>query len=146
MGVHNCYSTTYDKPTRDTAFRRIVTEAYDYRCAASRIRIVLPGELIMVEAAHLIPFSETQDDDPRNGIALTPDLHWALDRNIIAPGPDLKWHVSNLVGLRIADNEPLIALDSKDLLLPRDKRFWPRDDALNHRITMLKNWKNSTNI
>ena len=128
----------YNMPTRDTAFRRIVTEAYDYRCAATGIRIVLPGELIMVEAAHLIPFSETQDDDPRNGIALTPDLHWALDRNIIAPGPDLKWHVSKLVEQRIADNQPLIALEGKDLLLPRDKRFWPREDALQQRVGMLK--------
>ena len=28
----------------------------------------------MVEAAHLHPFAEAGDDDPRNGIALTPDL------------------------------------------------------------------------
>jgi len=131
-------AASFDKPTRDTAFRRIVTEAYDYRCAATGMRIVLPGELIMVEAAHLIPFSDTQDDDPRNGIALTPDLHWALDRNIIAPGPDLKWHVSKLVDSRIADNLPLIELDGKEILLPRDKRYWPRDHALARRLSELR--------
>ena len=33
----------------------------------------------MVGAAHRVPFAETHDDDPRNGIALAPTFHWALD-------------------------------------------------------------------
>ena len=41
-----------------------------------------------MEAAHLHPFPEAGDDDPRNGIALTPDMHWAMDRHLIAPGPE----------------------------------------------------------
>ena len=61
------------------AFRRIVSENYDYRCAASGWRIILPEGRVMVQAAHLIPFAETRDDDPRNGIALAPTFHWALD-------------------------------------------------------------------
>jgi len=128
----------FDKPVRDTAFRRIVTEAYDYRCAATGIRIVLPGGVIMVQAAHLIPYADSRDDDPRNGIALTPDLHWALDKNIISPGPDMKWHVSKLVDRRIADNRPLLDLADKEILLPKDKRFWPRTDALESRMLALK--------
>ena len=128
----------YEKPVRDTAFRRIVTEAYDYRCAATGLRIVLPGEVIMVQAAHLIPYADSRDDDPRNGMALTPDLHWALDRNIVSPGPDMKWHVSSLVDQRIADNRPLLDLADKDILLPKDKRFWPRTDALESRMLALK--------
>jgi len=128
----------YGRAARDTAFRRVVTEAYDYRCAASGMRIVLPEDIVMVEAAHLIPFSETQDDDPRNGIALTPNFHWALDRYLIAPGPDYKWRVSKLVDERIADNRPLIELAGKELLLPKDERFWPRMDACERRMTMLR--------
>jgi putative restriction endonuclease len=61
-----------------------------------------------VEAAHLIPFSESHDDDPRNGIALAPTLHWALDRYLIAPGPDYKWHVSPVLDSRIRDNTELL--------------------------------------
>jgi putative restriction endonuclease len=92
----------------------------------------------MVQAAHLIPFSEAQDDDPRNGIALTPDFHWAMDRGIIAPGPDLMWHVSKIVDERIADNKVMVALKGQGLILPKEKRFWPREDALNRRLRMLK--------
>ena len=34
----------FAKAARDTAFRRVVTDAYDYRCAASGLRLVLPGD------------------------------------------------------------------------------------------------------
>ena len=121
---------------RDAAFRRVVIELYDYRCAASGWRIILP-QGTMVEAAHIIPFAETQDDDPHNGIALTPSFHWAFDARIISPGPDYKWHVSGAVDARIADNQPLLSLEGKDLLLPRAKRDWPRQDALEWRLQHL---------
>ncbi len=128
----------YSKPVRDTAFRRIVVEAYDFRCAATGTRLVLPGQQVLVQAAHLIPFADSCDDDPCNGIALTPDIHWAMDRNFIAPGPDLRWHVSRMVESRISDNQPLITLDGRELLLPRNKRFWPREDALEARLGALQ--------
>ncbi|MGA7982763.1 MAG: hypothetical protein WCA32_21390, partial [Chromatiaceae bacterium] len=60
---------------RSTAFRRTVLEAYDYRCAASGWRIILPDGQVMAEAAHLIPFAASADDDPRNGIAPAPSYH-----------------------------------------------------------------------
>jgi len=42
----------------------------------------------MVEAAHIHSFAEAGDDGPRNSSARTPDMHWAMDRQLIAPGPD----------------------------------------------------------
>jgi putative restriction endonuclease len=115
-----------------------VTEAYDYRCAASGWRIILPDSTVLVEAAHLVPYAESHDDDPRNGIALTPSFHWALDKNIIAPGPDYKWHVSRLLDDRLPDNRPLLELAGKPLILPRDKAYWPREDALRWRVGKLE--------
>lgn len=120
------------------AFRRVVTEAYDYRCAASGWRIILPGDTVMVEAAHLIPFSVSQDDDPRNGIALSPSYHWALDQRILAPGPDYRWHVSKILDERFADNEPLLSLEGGKIILPRDKRLWPREESLEWRQKQLR--------
>lgn len=125
------------EPARSAAFRRCVTENYDYRCAASGWRIVLPDSRVMVEAAHLIPFAETYDDDPRNGIALVPSFHWALDANVIAPGPDYVWHVSKALDERVADNKPLLDLSGRALMLPRDKSLWPRADALEWRLGRL---------
>lgn len=125
------------EPVRSAAFRRVVSENYDYRCAASGWRIILPDSRVMVEAAHLIPFAETFDDDPRNGIALVPSFHWAMDANVIAPGPDYRWHVSKALDERVADNRPLLELAGKELMLPKDKGLWPRGDALEWRVAKL---------
>lgn len=123
---------------RDPAFRRVVIELYDYRCAASGTRLLLPTGEAMVEAAHIHPFSEAGDDDPRNGLALTPDMHWAMDRHLIAPGPDLRWHVSRLLDRRIPDFARLTSLHGQPLFLPREARFTPKRESLEWRLEQLR--------
>jgi putative restriction endonuclease len=123
---------------RDPAFRRVVTQIYDYRCAASGVRIVLPTGEAMVQAAHIHPFSEAGDDDPRNGLALTPDMHWAMDANLIAPGPDYRWHVSTVVDDRIPDFSGLVQLRGKELFLPRERRCYPKREVLEWRLGHLR--------
>ena len=122
---------------RSPAFRRLVIDIYDYRCAATGLRLVLPDGTAMVEAAHISPFSNSGDDDPRNGLALTPDMHWAMDAALIAPGPDYKWHVSNQLDSRIPDHRILTLLDGKPLLLPKEQRMYPRQDVLELRLSRL---------
>lgn len=92
----------------------------------------------MVEAARIHPFSETGDDDPRNGLALTLNMHWAMDRNLIAPGPDYLWHVSKAIDRRIPDYQPLLALAGQAVLRPKDRRMWPKQDALAWRLDRLR--------
>lgn len=123
---------------RDPAFRRVVIEGYDYRCAATGVRVLLPSGEAMVEAAHIHPFSEAGDDDPRNGIALSPDMHWAMDRNLIAPGPDFRWRVSRLLDERIPDYRSLCGLEGSPLLLPAEARLYPKRTALEWRIERLR--------
>jgi putative restriction endonuclease len=133
--AENCSS--YSDKVRDAAFSRVVREAYDYRCAASGWRVILPDGSVMVEAAHIIPFSESRDNDPCNGIALAPSFHWAFDRNIIVPGPDNKWHVSKQLDKRNRDFQELISLDGQSIFLPKDKKFHPREDVLKERFSRL---------
>ncbi|MFY0992205.1 HNH endonuclease [Halomonas sp. C05BenzN] len=123
---------------RSAAFRSLVLEAYDYRCAASRLRYITPDYRYLVEAAHLIPFSESQDDRPVNGLALTPNLHWAMDNHLIAPGPDHRWHVSPTVDALVPDNRWLCELDDTPLVLPRDPLWHPARDALTWRMDHLQ--------
>jgi len=117
---------------RDTAFGRTVRKAYDYRCAACGIRVVL-DDIFIVDAAHLIPFSESHDDDPRNGIALCKNHHWSMDRSLIAPGADLQWHVSRMLDDRIEGQRDLIGLRRRNVLLPGSQRYHPKQDALQWR-------------
>jgi len=124
-------------PARSAAFRRLVLQAYDYRCAATGWRIIMPGGSSLIEAAHIVPFSETYNDDPRNGLALTPTFHVALDRNLIAPGPDMKWRVSPAFDKRIPDNRPFVDLAGQDVIFFGDEKFRPRRDYLETRVKML---------
>ena len=58
-------------PGRNPAFRRIVLEAYDFQCAACGLRIKLPdADLTFVDGAHIVPFTESRNDHPTNGLAL----------------------------------------------------------------------------
>jgi putative restriction endonuclease len=123
---------------RNPAFRKVITEIYDFRCAATGARIILPNGEALVEAAHIHPFSETRDDDPRNGLALTPNMHWAMDKNIISPGPDKKWHVSKLLDNRIPDLQIYTALEGMPLILPKESKYEPKIESLEWRLSKLR--------
>jgi putative restriction endonuclease len=58
-----------------------------------------------------------------------------MDREIIAPGPDLHWHVSKLIDPRRSNGEKeLHELQGKSLLLPKDPAFQPDIEGLLWRI------------
>lgn len=122
---------------RDPAFRRVVLEAYDYRCAATGTRIILPDESVMVQAAHIEPFAVASNDDPRNGLALTPNMHWAMDKHVLAPTPNYTWRVSKEIDRRFAENQPLLELDGAEIILPREKQYWPKREYLEWRVEQL---------
>ncbi len=127
----------FEENARCTGFRRAVTSAYDYRCAACGSRVIL-GDLMMVDAAHLIPFSESHDDDPCNGMALCKNHHWAMDRFLIGPWPDGKWHVHRELDDRLEGQQDLLKLDRRSILLPTKSKFHPREDALEWRKQKMK--------
>ncbi len=120
------------------AFRNVVLQAYDYRCAATGWRLIVPGAWGLIDAAHLIPYAETQNNDPRNGMALTPTFHRALDQNLIAPGPDLRWHVSRVIEPRIPDNRPLVELDGKEVIFYGEPKYRPSAKSLEWRMQNLR--------
>ncbi|MCX5658363.1 MAG: HNH endonuclease [Planctomycetota bacterium] len=123
---------------RDQAFRRVVLRAYDYRCAACGLRVIL-DDLVLVDAAHLIPWGVSRDDDPRNGMALCKNHHWAMDRFLIAPTPDRQWKISRCLDDRIEGQKDLLNLRGRSVLLPREDRFHPKVNALTWREERLLN-------
>lgn len=135
--VRDAIVNSLSPAVRDPAFRRVVVQAYDYRCSATGVRVLLPDGAIMVEAAHLVPFSESRNDSPRNGIALTPNMHWALDKYLIAPTPDFTWKVSQQLDDRVPDFNDLVRLSGKKLFLPADKTLWPDREGLEWRVNAL---------
>lgn len=91
-----------------------------------------------IDAAHLLPWTGFRNDHPTNGLALCKNHHWAMDREILAPGPDLRWHVSTLVDGRRSNGEKELAeLAGKSLLLPKDPAFHPHEEGLLWRVKQL---------
>lgn len=126
-----------EPPGRDAAFRRLVREVYDCTCAACGARLVL-GSDVLVEAAHLVPFSVGRDDRPTNGLALCPNHHWAMDRHLIAPCPDGRvaqgvWRVSPRLDDRLPGQQELHALDGRKVIAPRERKFYPDPAGLRWR-------------
>lgn len=122
--------------SRDAAFRRTVLEIYDHRCAACGIRVLLDHRVSLVEAAHLIPFGESFNDKPTNGIALCPNHHWAMDRYLIAPCPDSKraagvWQVNGKrLDDRIEGQRDLVSLNGRAVIPPKEEKYFPDPESL----------------
>lgn len=126
-------------PGRDAAFRRTILEVYDYRCAACGVRVLLDHVVSLVEAAHLIPFGESRNDKPTNGMALCPNHHWAMDRHLIAPCPDGQrragiWRVNERrLDERIEGQRDLVGLAGKAVIPPSEEKFYPARESLRWR-------------
>jgi len=117
---------------RSQAFRRVVLRAYDYRCAACGLRVIL-DDLVLAEAAHLIPYATSRDDDPRNGMALCKNHHWAMDRHLIAPTTHLNWRISGCLDDRIEGQKDLIDLNGRSVILPKQPKYHPKTKSLRWR-------------
>lgn len=67
-------------------FRKNVLKNYNYKCAISGKPIIIErgylDKLYVLEAAHIIPYSEGGSFAETNGIALTPELHKLFDLNL----------------------------------------------------------------
>jgi putative restriction endonuclease len=74
------------------AFRVIVTEAYNRKCAISGER-TLP----VLEAAHIKPYSLEGPHHPNNGLLLRQDLHTLFDSGYITISEDLNIEVSKRI-------------------------------------------------
>ena len=69
---------------RGGLFKREIPKIYNNTCAITGLRIDAITNISMVDACHIVPFSEGYDDTLTNGIALCPNLHRAFDRGLIS--------------------------------------------------------------
>jgi putative restriction endonuclease len=129
----------YHAASRSTAFRRVVGKAYDYTCAICRIRVFTPEGRSVVVAAHIVPWSESHSDDPRNGMALCGLHHWTFDQGILGVTPDYRIHVSPAVPADEQGAEPIVRLEGDELHLPAEHSLRPAKRALRwHRENVFR--------
>ncbi|HRA67999.1 MAG TPA: HNH endonuclease [Caldilinea sp.] len=123
----------FAREVRDQGFRRAVVVAYNHRCACCGLRIVTPGGHTAVEAAHIIPWSESRNDQPTNGMALCRLCHWSFDEGLMSVATDYRVILSpqlaahgNMPGL-------LSMLDARPIFLPLETTLHPDPANLDWR-------------
>ena len=124
---------------RDQGFRRAVVTAYTHRCAFCGIRMRTPDGHTVVDAAHIIPWSVSHNDDPRNGLALCRLCHWTFDEGLL--GVSHHYQVIATKALTAYGNiagHPL-TLHERPIFQPVEAALWPDRDALRwHRAECLR--------
>jgi putative restriction endonuclease len=130
---------TYRSAARDQGFRRAVVTAYDHRCALCGIRMLTPDGHTAVDAAHIVPWSVSRNDDPRNGMALCRLCHWTFDEGLV--GISSRYQVVTSPQLATGQNVPghLLTLNGRGIIGPSERPFWPDREALNwHRRNVFR--------
>lgn len=123
---------------RKGAFKKIVPRIYNQSCCISGMRIISFLQIQMVDACHIIPFSESHDDTITNGISLCPNLHRAFDRGLIAIDNDYRLMVSDKFSEECIDYS-ISRYANKKLMLPLETKYYPAVDNLEwHRQYIFK--------
>lgn len=120
----------YKPAARDQGFRRIVVKTYDHRCALCGLRIVTPEGHTAVDAAHIVPWSKSQNDDIRNGMALCKLCHWAFDEGMLGVSQDYRVVASRQIGLDPNVPGILQTLPGRNILFPIENELWPAQEYL----------------
>ncbi len=125
--IYKKQAETFDEEDvfiRSGVFKKIVPQIYNYSCCVSGMRIIASKEIQMIDACHIVPFSESHDDTISNGISLCPNLHRAFDRGLIAIDNDYCVVVSN--AFNESSQDYLIKkFDGKPIVLPTQTEMYP---------------------
>ena len=132
-------SIQVETPIRSAGFRRAIRQIYAYTCAVCELNIrALSGESV-TDAAHIIPFSVSYNDDIRNGISLCKSHHWAFDTGLISVNEAYEVIVSPSMTEHGPTASMLTELRNKRIWLPRGEAYRPAQDALTwHRERVMK--------
>jgi putative restriction endonuclease len=70
------------KRGRSARFAVQVVLQYKFTCALTGLFCLTTDEATIVDAAHIEPFAQTQNDDIENGLALCKNAHWMFDEGL----------------------------------------------------------------
>ena len=123
-------SVETEEPIRTAGFRQAIMGIYNYTCAVCQLYILTMDGESVTEAAHIIPFGISGNDDVRNGISLCQLHHWAFDKGLISLSNTYEVIVSELMSERGPTEWLLTTLRGKVILLPEHDALYPAQEAL----------------
>lgn len=107
------------------AFRIIVTDIYNRRCAVTRER-TLPA----LEAAHIRPYGDGGAHEAQNGLLLRRDIHSLFDAGYVTVTPDLRFEVSRRIKEEFDNGRHYYELHGQPIFAPEDTLRRPDPGAL----------------
>jgi len=107
------------------AFRILVTDTYQRRCAVTREK-ALPA----LEAAHIRPVKEQGKHRLDNGMLLRSDVHKLFDAGYVTITPDYKFHASRKLKDDFHNGEDYFKFQGSSIWLPRDSDSRPNREFL----------------
>jgi len=127
---------------REVRFRLTVVPAYDYTCALTGYKLVTAQAGSIVDAAHIHQFANSRNNDPRNGLALSKNAHWAFDQGLWSLTDDFRVILAKTRFRETGPTSMLLAtFEGKRIGLPKDKSLWPDPRHLSwhrqHRLSDL---------
>jgi len=108
-----------------SAFRVIVTDSYDRRCALTGSHV-----LHVLEAAHIKPYALGGTHEPSNGILLRQDMHTLFDRGYVTVTPEYRVEVSKRLKEEFDNGKEYYAVHGQRIYLPNPAYLRPSVEAL----------------
>lgn len=130
----SCNENSFEEEifVRGGVFKREIPKIYNNTCAISGLRIDATANLSIIDACHIVPFSEAYDDSIQNGIALCPNLHRAFDRGLISISDDFRV----LIQKNFVENHNSVynisQFENKKIALPYSPKNHPSLENLYH--------------
>jgi putative restriction endonuclease len=118
------------------AFRKLVLDAYERRCAVSGEHTVP-----VLQASHIQPFAEVEQHEITNGLALRSDIHTLFDLGYVTVTPDYHFKVSDRLRKDFDNGEVYYeyARGCPTIFLPGDRKLRPNREHLEwHLATKFK--------
>lgn len=111
-------------------FRQSLLNAYSGKCAITNF-----DAEVALEAAHIIPYVETENNDPSNGLLLRADLHTLFDLNLIAIDPEtMKVYIAPTLQKTKYQEE----INGRELRVPKNEIYYPKLNFLKQRLEQCK--------
>lgn len=111
---------------REARFRLNIIPAYNYTCALTRYRLVTISGSGIVDAAHIHQFSDSRNNDLRNGLALCKNAHWLFDHGLWTLTDDYRVVVAEGHFSEAGTDQKLLSqYHGSKIHLPADPAVWP---------------------
>ncbi len=122
--------STVKPQIRDQGFRRAIVMAYDHRCVLCGVRLVTDDGHTAAEAAHIVPWSVSHNDNPRNGLCLCRMCHWVFDIGMAGITDQSRVKLSRQVHNTANIAGHLSTIDGRPIFEPIDVLYNPFAESL----------------